>query len=157
MCKCLRKTDQRGACGTIISTLHFCSEAIRIYYPWRYRTEYKLWFSFFFPQTSKHHPFKDGSPEKDTQQSDRNNGTNNNMKWCVSPRGVSSGWVCTDRTLITLLGKVSNQKQCWHDMKFILWQDGKKPEKVSFETEHCISTKSGTFFFLSLYSEYQWN
>lgn len=104
----------------------------------------------FFPQTSKHHPFKDGSPEKDTQQSDRNNGTNNKIKWCISPRGVSSGWVCTDSTLITLLGKVSNQKQCWHDMTFILWQDGKKPEKVSFETEHFISTKSGTFFLFEL-------
>lgn len=53
--------------------LFWGNRIIRIYYSWRYRTEYKLWFSFF-PQTSKHHPFKDGSPEKDKQQSDRNNG-----------------------------------------------------------------------------------
>lgn len=137
---------RRRACGTIISILHFCSEAIALS---EYITpgdiEQNTSFGFLFSPKpvnithSKMAPLrKINSKVIETMEEEVVRFSQGSVKRMSMYRQYFD---------YPLLRKVSDQKQCWHDMKFILWQDGKTPEKISFEMGHFISVKSGAFFF----------
>lgn len=95
---------------------------------------------FYFPKICKHHLFKDGSPEKDTQL------RKSARKWqTMEERMVHSSqgsvkWVSMCKKTTDIPKKECNQKECWHDMKFILWQDGMKQNKICFEIKHFIQS-----------------